>query len=34
MKRILLALMTTALAACAHVPDNLPGSVDGEVFYL
>jgi putative lipoprotein len=33
-KRILLALMTTALAACAHVPDNLPGSVDGEVFYL
>jgi putative lipoprotein len=34
MKRILLALMTTVLAACAHVPDNSPGSVDGEVFYL
>lgn len=34
MKHILLTLMTTVLAACAHVPDNLPGSVDGEVFYL
>ncbi|UZJ59549.1 YbaY family lipoprotein [Pseudomonas sp. KU26590] len=34
MKHILLTLMTTVLAACAHAPDNLPGSVDGEVFYL
>ncbi|WP_455914593.1 YbaY family lipoprotein [Pseudomonas syringae] len=34
MKHILLTLMTTVLAACAHTPDNLPGSVDGEVFYL
>ena len=34
MKHILLALMTTVLAACAHTPDNLPGSLDGEVFYL
>lgn len=34
MKQILLTLMTTVLAACAHAPDNLPGSVDGEVFYL
>jgi putative lipoprotein len=34
MKHILLTLMTTVLAACAHGPDNLPGSVDGEVFYL
>lgn len=34
MKHILLTLMTTVLAACAHAPENLPGSVDGEVFYL
>lgn len=34
MKHIMLTLMTTVLAACAHTPDNLPGSVDGEVFYL
>ncbi|MCF7531109.1 YbaY family lipoprotein [Pseudomonas petrae] len=34
MKHILLTLMATVLAACAHAPDNLPGSVDGEVFYL
>lgn len=34
MKHILLTLMATVLAACALVPDNLPGSVDGEVFYL
>ncbi|TDV54304.1 putative lipoprotein [Pseudomonas graminis] len=34
MKHILLTLLTTVLAACAHAPDNLPGSVDGEVFYL
>jgi putative lipoprotein len=34
MKHLLLTLMTTVLAACAHAPDNLPGSVDGEVFYL
>lgn len=34
MKHILPTLMTTVLAACAHAPDNLPGSVDGEVFYL
>ncbi|MBD8705752.1 YbaY family lipoprotein [Pseudomonas sp. CFBP 13711] len=34
MKHILLTFMTTVLAACAHAPDNLPGSVDGEVFYL
>jgi putative lipoprotein len=34
MKHILLTLMATVLAACAHTPDNPPGSVDGEVFYL
>lgn len=34
MKHILLTLMATVLAACAHAPDNVPGSVDGEVFYL
>ena len=34
MKHILLTLVTTVLAACAHAPDNVPGSVDGEVFYL
>lgn len=34
MKHILLTLLATVLAACAHAPDNLPGSVDGEVFYL
>jgi putative lipoprotein len=33
MKHLLLTLMTTVLAACAHAPDNLPGTVDGEVFY-
>jgi len=35
MKHLLLALMATFLTACAgHAPDNLPGTVDGEVFYL
>jgi len=34
MKHVLLTLMATVLAACANAPDNLPGSVDGEVFYL
>ncbi|MDE1195347.1 MAG: YbaY family lipoprotein [Pseudomonas sp.] len=35
MKHILLTLMATFLAACAgHSPDNTPGTVDGEVFYL
>jgi putative lipoprotein len=34
MKHLLLTLMTTVLAACAHAPDNLPGTVDGEVFYV
>jgi putative lipoprotein len=34
MKPILLTLMATLLAACAHAPDNVRGSLDGEVFYL
>lgn len=34
MKSILLTLMATLLAACAHAPDNVRGSLDGEVFYL
>jgi len=35
MKRLILALATTVLAACAgHAPDNMKGTLDGEVFYL
>ena len=34
MKPIFLTLMATLLAACAHAPDNVRGSLDGEVFYL
>ncbi len=34
MKHVLLTLMATVLTACANAPENLPGSVDGEVFYL
>ncbi|WP_110949903.1 YbaY family lipoprotein [Pseudomonas bohemica] len=34
MKHLLLTLMATLLAACADAPDNLPGTVDGEVFYV
>jgi putative lipoprotein len=34
MKHLLLTLMATMLAACADAPDNLPGAVDGEVFYV
>jgi putative lipoprotein len=34
MKPILLTLMATLLAACAHAPDPVSGKVDGEVFYL
>lgn len=35
MKTLFLALTASLLAACAgHTPDNLPGTVDGEVFYL
>jgi putative lipoprotein len=33
-KHVLLTLGATLLAACANTPDNVPGSVDGEVFYL
>jgi putative lipoprotein len=35
MKHLILALATTVLAACAgHVPDNMKGTLDGEVFYV
>lgn len=35
MKHLILALATTVLAACAgHAPDNMKGTLDGEVFYL
>jgi putative lipoprotein len=34
MKHVLLTLMATVLTACANAPENLPGSVDGEVFYM
>jgi putative lipoprotein len=35
MKYLLMPLMAALLTACAgHDPDNLPGKVDGEVFYL
>jgi putative lipoprotein len=34
MKPIFLTLMATLMAACAHAPDNVRGSLDGEVFYL
>ncbi|WP_133751861.1 YbaY family lipoprotein [Pseudomonas sp. LP_7_YM] len=34
MKHLILTLMTTVLAACAHTPDTPSGTVDGEVFYL
>jgi putative lipoprotein len=34
MKHVLLTLAATLLAACAGAPENLPGTVDGEVFYL
>lgn len=34
MKKLSLTLLTMLLAACTHAPDNLRGSLDGEVFYL
>ncbi len=34
MKPVFLTLIATLLAACAHAPNNVQGSLDGEVFYL